>query len=304
MTPNFVIITPAYNEAGYIGRTIESVLAQSVLPLRWVIVDDDSIDATPQIVSKYARQYDWIRLVRRVKDTQQSYYSSNVYAIFEGIKNLGEIQYDYLAIVDADIALPRDYYSRIFERFEQDEKLGIASGIYMDRIGENQFRKVLSDRRSTPKAMMVFRRACFEKIGGFIPMKYGGEDTVACFAARMHGWKTWSFPDLVAIHNKPIGTGHSKGICTIRFRNGIADYYLGSPAFFMFSKCVRRFFKEKPFFCSGLMRFLGYFYASIWMREKRQIEDELVCYIRKELNSRLFSINRIPQSFRATAIKL
>jgi len=296
MPPAFVMITPAYNEAGYIGRTIESVLAQSVLPQRWVIVDDGSTDATSQIVSEYARQHDWIRLVRRFKDPQQSYYSSNVYAIFEGIKNLGEIQYDYLAIVDADIELPKNYYSRIFERFEQDEKLGIASGIYMDRLGENQFRKVLSDRRSTPKALMVFRRKCFEQIGGFIPMKYGGEDTVACFAARMHGWKTWSFPDLVAIHNKPIGTGHSKGLLKIRFRQGIGEYFAGSHPLFVISKSLRRSVKERPLVLGGLCRLTGFLWASL-KHEKRQISDAMIRYIRKEQIGRLWKRNKIPSEF-------
>jgi glycosyltransferase involved in cell wall biosynthesis len=106
----YVIITPAYNEADYIGTTIETVLKQTIKPVMWVIVDDGSTDATGQIIKEYSSQYPWIRYVCRVKDPSQSYYSSNVYAIFEGIKQVQNQDYDYLAILDADISLIPDYY--------------------------------------------------------------------------------------------------------------------------------------------------------------------------------------------------
>ena len=303
MSSNYFIITPAFNEALHIGRTIEGVLSQTVKPLMWIIVDDGSTDQTADIVKRYAVDHLWIQYVYREKKAGQSYYSSNVYAIQKGLSEIQnyiyKIQnYNYMAILDADISLPIDYYEKILTRMALDTKLGIASGIYIDRMGENNFQKNLNDRRSTPKALMVFRRECFEDIGGFIPMKYGGEDTCACFMARMKAWKTWSFPDVVAIHNKPIGTGHAKGILKIRFRQGKAEYFLASPLLFVFAKCFRRCFKESPFMLSGIMRLGGYLYAFCFIKEKRQIPQELVQYIRKELNQRLLSMNSIPNSFR------
>lgn len=294
----FIIITPAFNEVAHIGQTIESVLAQTAKPLVWIIVDDGSTDKTAEIVKRYADVYPWIHYAYRSKDPAQSYYSSNVYAIqhgLEAIKNL-ELRiknYDCLAILDADITLPSDYYEKIFTRMKSDPTLGIASGVYIDRIGEEKFRKVLNDRRSTPKALMVFRRQCFEEIGGFIPMTYGGEDTVACFTARMKGWKTWSFPDIVAVHNKPVGTGHAKGLFKIRFRQGVGEYFLGTHPLFMMVKSIRRCFKEPPYLVGGLIRLSGFVYAH-FMKEDRQISGDLINFIRKEQLDRIFKGNKIP----------
>ncbi|MBN1816651.1 MAG: glycosyltransferase family 2 protein [Sedimentisphaerales bacterium] len=292
----YVIVTPAYNEAAYIGRTIESVLAQTVRPIRWVIVDDGSTDETARIVKAYILDHPWIRYVFRPKVPGQSYYSSNVYAIQEGMTYLAEVGYEYLGILDADISPPTDYYEQILVRMDADEKLGIASGVYKDRIGENRFRKVLNDRRSTPKALMVFRRSCYEAIGGFVPMRYGGEDTCACFMARMKGWKAWSFPDLMAIHNKPIGTGHAKNLLKIRFRHGVGEYFMGSHPLFVLVKSLRRCAKEPPYVAGGLARWVGFIYAH-FLRQPRQIPRELVRYIRKEQLSRVYRGNKVPSRF-------
>lgn len=296
---SYVIVTPAFNEAAYISKTIESVLVQTIQPLLWVIVDDDSTDQTAQIIRQYAQSHSWIRYVYRQKNTDQTYYASNVYAIQEGLKVIAGQEYDYLAILDADISLPQNYYENMLARIEKDPKLGIASGVYVDRIGDDKFKKVLNDRRSTPKALMVFRKECYEQIGGFLPMKYGGEDTVACFAARMNYWKTWSFPDIVAIHNKLVGTGHTKSTLEIRFRQGIGEYFMATHPLFLLLKSLRRCIKEPPYGVGGLMRLAGFVYAH-FLREKRQISDELASYIRKEQLGRVLKGNKIPVEYAVT----
>lgn len=292
----YVIITPAFNEGQYIERTIKSVMSQVLKPAVWIIVDDGSTDGMANTIQPYTKQYSWIKYVFRPKVPGQSYYGSNVYAIQEGLKYLEGIQYDFLAILDADISLPQDYYAKLLSRMGKDGKLGIASGIYVDRIGENKFRKILNDRRSTPKALMVFRKQCFDDIGGFIAMKYGGEDTIACFTARMKGWKTWSFPDIIAIHNKPVGTGHAKNLLKIRFRQGVGEYFLASHPLFFMMKSLRRGVKERPFLIGGMMRIVGYIYAH-FLKEKPQISKELSIYIRKEQLNRVLIGNKIPAEY-------
>jgi len=294
---NYIIITPAYNEAKYIERTILGALAQTVLPLRWVIVDDGSTDGTAEIVKSYTQQYKWIEYVYREKEPGQSYYSSNVYAIQHGYKAIQEEQIDFLAILDADIMLPGNYYEQIFRRFDKDEKLGVASGVYGDLVN-GKMRKVLNDRRSTPKAIQVFRRECFEQIGGYLPLKYGGEDTCACIMARMNGWKSWSFPELCVVHNKPVGTGHADSMLKIRFRHGVNEYFLGTHLLFMLAKSLRRCFKEQPYIIGGFARMAGFLYGYS-KREKRQISDDVVRFIRHEQLGRLFSFNKIPEEYKA-----
>lgn len=292
MHPVYVIVTPAYNEAEYIELTIKSVLSQTAKPLLWIIVDDGSADETPLIIRRYTTQYPWIRYYRREKVPGQLYYASNVFAIQEGISHLGGMSYDYMAILDADISLYPQYYEQILFRLSQDEKFGIASGVIKDRLPSGGFQKVILDRRSTPKAIMVFRRSCFEQIGGFVPMKYGGEDTLACFMARMKGWNTWSFPDFEVIHNKPAGTGHASSSVRFRFRLGWGEWFLGTQPLFFFLKCVRRCVIEPPFIFGGLARMMGFLCGCV-SKERRQISDELVRYIRREQWKRVIRWNTI-----------
>ena len=299
---SYVIITPAFNEETNIQKTIECVLAQSIKPLLWLIVDDGSTDKTAQIVNHWAAKHSWIHYFYRSKMPGQSYYSSNVYAIWEGLKHLQDRKMYYLAILDADISLPVDYYHQILTRMQSDERLGIASGVYVDRIGDNQFRKVLNDRRSTPKGLMVFKKQCYDDIGGFLPMKYGGEDTCACFTARMKGWRTWSFPDIVAIHNKPVGTGHAKGLLKIRFRQGVGEYFLASHLLFVLLKSLRRCMKEKPILLGGFTRMAGFIYAH-FMQEKRQLPENLIRFIQKEQIARVFKGDRIPVKYKVEISK-
>lgn len=296
MNKTYVIVSPVYNEEKYIAKTIESVLAQSLLPTAWIIVDDDSTDRTSEIIKSYSRRYSWIKYVLRRKDTGQSYYASNVYAIQQGTDLCGEMSYNYLAILDGDISLPLDYYQRILHWMDTDTRIGIASGVYQDNV-DGKLREVLNDRRSTPKALMVFRKQCYQDIGGFIPLKYGGEDTCACFMARMKNWKTWSFPNLMAVHNKPIGTGHTKNILQIRFRQGIEEYFLATQPVFFLLKSLRRCLRENPPILGGSARILGYA-KGVFMAEKRQIPDDLVRYIHKEQLYRVLKGNTIPAEFR------
>ena len=292
----YIIITPAYNEVEYIERTFKGVLAQSVLPDKWVIVDDGSTDDTANVIQQYAAEHKWIQYVYRAKELGENYYASNVHAIMAGYEHVKTINYDFLAVLDADITLPKDYYEKIFDRFSRDKKLGVASGVYQDLVN-GRLRKVLSDRRSTPKAIQVFRKECFEQIGGYLPLKYGGEDTCSCVMARMNGWKSWSFPELCVVHNKPVGMGHAGNMLKIRFRHGLNEYGMATHPLFLLVKSLRRCIKERPIISGGLARIAGFLYGYC-LREKRQIPDEMVRFIRQEQMGRLFNLNRIPKEHR------
>jgi glycosyltransferase involved in cell wall biosynthesis len=292
---DYVIITPAYNEEKHIGQTIDSVLSQQILPKVWVIVDDGSTDGTADVIKRKAEQHTWIRYVFRPKTDGQTYFASSVYAILAGLEEISVIPFDYIAILDADISLFDSYYETIFQLFSQDPKLGIASGNSADRVGE-RIKKHLYDRRSCGKAIMVFRRQCYDDIGGLMPMKYGGEDTCACFMARMKGWKTWAFHELLVMHNKPLGTGASRNLLKIRFRQGISEYFLATHPLFLIAKSLRRCIKESPILIGGLARMAGFVYAH-FMGEERQISDELIKYIRSEQRNRVIKGNSIPVEF-------
>ncbi|MFW5804209.1 MAG: glycosyltransferase [bacterium] len=285
----FIIITPAYNEEKYIETTIKSVLSQTILPLVWVIVNDGSSDGTAEIIQAYSQKFNWIIYVHRKKDLNVSYYASNVYAInkgYETAKGLN-LNYEYLAILDADIELPMDYYEKILNFFSSDSKLGMASGHCLDRM-QNGLKRNIYDWRSLPKNITVFRKQCYDDINGFMPLKYAGEDTCACFSARMKGWKTWSTTNLMVIHNKPLGLNAiAKGKLNLRFKQGISEYFIATHPVFMILKSIKRALSEDPYIIGGLSRFIGFLYAH-FLNEKRQISKDLRKYIRKEQFNRIF----------------
>lgn len=296
----FVIITPAYNEEKYIIKTIKSVLKQAVKPVKWIIVDDGSTDETARIIKEFTYKFDWIEYAFRVKDNNQSYYASNVYAIRKGIEMVEQLDIDYIAILDADISLPPNYYQLVFRIFAHDKFLGIVSGNCADVVN-SELKRHLYDRRSCAKAIMVFKKQCFKEIGGFIPLKYGGEDTVACFSARMHGWKTWAFKEMIVPHNKPLGTGPSKNMLKIRYRQGIGEYYIGSHPIFVILKSIRRLFKESPFILGSFFRIFGFISGYI-RNEKGQVPKSLKKYIRKEQFRRVLNNNQIPEKFKINSM--
>ncbi len=300
MQHKYVIVTPAHNEAGYLRPTIESVLRQTVPPSRWVIVDDGSTDETPALVASFAREHGFLQYYRRQRDSAQSYFASNVYAIREGIRQVEALDYEFLAVLDADITLPPDYYEQILSRFEADPALGVASGIY-ENLVNGRLQKVMNDRRSTPKAIQVFRRSCFEQIGGYVPLKHGGEDTCTCIMARMCGWKAWSFPELKVIHRRPTGLGHAKSVWRARFLLGLQEYDLGSHPLFVLMKYLRRSLIERPYLTGGTATLLGFLCGSI-QGEKRLISEEVVRFVRREQLARVLHFNRIPSDFQVGTI--
>ncbi|MFC1653054.1 glycosyltransferase [Planctomycetota bacterium] len=298
---DYIIITPAFNEAGYIDRTIESVIVQQIIPKQWIIVDDGSTDSTADVIKNYAVKYDWIQYYYRQKPEGQAYFSSNVFAIMEGWNQVKEIQFKFLAILDADIVLPVNYYAEITRRLDQDTKLGIASGVYENLI-DGKLYPVLNDRRSTPKALQVFQKSVFESIGGYLPLEHGGEDTVSCFVARMQGWKVWSYPDIKAQHLRPTGTGNANTLLKVRFKQGICEYHLAVHPFFLLIKALRRMIKERPYILGGFARIWGFLWAAL-KRHKTVLPSDVISYIRKDQLYRIRHFNKVPEIDQVTPRK-
>ena len=125
---DYVLVTPARNEETFIATTIEAVLAQTVLPVRWIIVSDGSTDRTDEIVAGYAKQHSFIRLLRRSAGETRSF-SSKVNAFKMSDRELEGVQYEFVGNLDADVSFPRDYYENVLQRLQTSPKLGIAGGM-------------------------------------------------------------------------------------------------------------------------------------------------------------------------------
>jgi hypothetical protein len=203
-----------------------------------------------------------------------------------GYEIIKHIEHDFVACLDADLTLKPTYYENLLREFQQDPKLGIASGIYVNKVNDH-LEKVSRDSSSTPGGLQVFYRECYESIGGYRPLLYGGEDALADIMARMHGWHTKSFSKYETIHHRLIGVRGGTSALKGKFTQGLAEYRLGTHPIFMVAKSLRRLFIEKPYICASSARFSGFLQGYL-KRDGRDVSDEIKKYIRNEQLSRLF----------------
>lgn len=292
--PAYVLVTAAYNEEAYIGRTIESVVAQTLLPRKWVIVSDGSTDRTDEIVERYAKQNPFIQLVRITEEHPRNF-TAQVYAITRGVQSLGDVEFQFIANLDADVSFEPDYYRKLLDEFHKDPSLGLAGGYIYEKNKGVFASRPTNGEHSVAHAVQMFRRECFEAVGGYVPLPYGGPDWHAQVVARMKGWRVRAFPQLPVFHYRP--TGSADRLFRDLFRQGRMDYSLGVLPLFEIMKLVRRA-RFKPFVLGSLVRFSGFLWGYC-KREPRIVSREFVQYLREEQRSQirqLFSSQRSNQA--------
>lgn len=283
---NYVLITPAKNEECYIEKTILSVTSQSILPQKWVIVSDGSTDRTDKIVKKYEVKYNFIQLLHRVSQEHRNF-TSKVYAIREGVNLCNGIGYDFIGNLDADVSFEPNYYECILEKFQNNPKLGIVGGIIFESCGGKWICQLITQSLSVSGPIQMFRKQCYDDIGGYIPLKKGGIDGVAEVMARMHGWEVRTFPNIEVLHHRPTGTA-TENILFKNFSWGMMHYAHRNHPLFEVAKCIYRI-KEKPYILGGLFRLSGYIWAFL-RRDHSDIPDDIVEFLRREQLQRLFRL--------------
>lgn len=281
----YVLITAARNEEAYIGRTIDAVISQNQLPKKWIIINDGSTDSTADIVSRYSAQNAFIELVSVSGDKLRNF-GSKAKSVNFGYRRMREISYDFVGNLDADVSFDLNYYENILSKFWANPKLGVAGGVRYD-LHDNHFIKVKSARNSVGGPFQLFRRECFEEIGGYLPLKYGGIDATAEIMARMHGWEVQSFPEYRAYHYRRTGTA-SRNFVKSKIRMGIRDYLIGYHPLFQIFRCIFRL-DEKPYVISALIWITGFLWAAL-MRMNRPVSDEFVKFLRSEQLKRIRSL--------------
>src|SRR6266550_9142591 len=202
--PKYVLITPARNEAQFIELTIKSVVAQTVRPLKWVIVSDGSTDGTDEIVNKYVAHHRWIELVR-MPERRERHFAGKVHAFNAGYAKVKDLDYDLIGSMDADISFDPDDFSFLLGKLAEDPALGLVGTPFKDKaIYDYRFVSI----EHVSGACQLFRRECFEQIGGYVPVKSGGIDHIAVLTARMKGWKTRTFTEKMSIHHRVQGSAN------------------------------------------------------------------------------------------------
>ena len=191
--PKYVLITPARNEAEFIELTIKSMVAQTVRPEKWVIVSDGSTDGTDEIVLKYVNDYPWIELVR-MPERQERHFAGKVHAFNAGRERLKHVEYAVIGNLDGDLSFDEEHFAFLLRKLAEEPRLGLAGTPFKGHTGiVYDYRYVSIEHVSG--ACQLFRRECFEEIGGYKPVKGGGIDHIAVITARMKGWKTRTFTE-------------------------------------------------------------------------------------------------------------
>jgi|ERR1019366_3014105 glycosyltransferase involved in cell wall biosynthesis len=278
---SYVLVTPARNEERMIEQTMQSVISQTVLPRKWAIVSDGSTDRTDEVVVKYAAEHPWIELVR-MPEHRDRHFGAKVQCFNAGYERVRTVPFDIIANLDADITFGEDYFEFLLSKLLADPKLGVAGTPFVEDGASYDFR--FTGTQHVSGACQLFRRECFEEIGGYVPVKGGGIDWIAVTTARMKGWRTHTFVDRVCYHHRPMGTA-SAGKLMANFKLGTQDFYLGGhPVWQLFRGCYQM--ARQPYVLGGTYLVAGYFWA--WMsRVPRPVSPELIRFHQQEQMRRL-----------------
>jgi len=276
-TRAYLLVSPCRNEAAYMERTLDSMVAQTLRPALWVIVDDGSTDETPAMLADYAAKHDWIRVVQKPDRGHRAVGPGVIEAFYAGLDTVSDIS-AFMAIgkLDLDLDLPPKYFEILVDRMVADPRIGTCSGKPYIRRGAG----LVSERRSDDMSVgmtKLWRTSCFEAIGGVVREVMW--DAIDCHKARQMGWRavSWDEPDLRFEHLRPMGSSQTS-IYAGKRRHGFGQYFMGTDPFYFVATAVFRSL-EPPYVLGGLSMLQGYFGAML--RRDRRLEDpELIRFIR------------------------
>ncbi|MDO8413349.1 MAG: glycosyltransferase family A protein [Gallionellaceae bacterium] len=290
MGNGYVIISPCRDEADYMRQTLDTVIAQSLRPARWVIVDDGSTDETPHILAEYAKRHDWIAIVTRSNRGQRAVGPGVIDAFYAGLEAIKLDDFKYICKLDLDLELPPTYFERVIEQMEAIPRLANYSGKPYLREADGRLTSERLGDENAVGQIKLYRIAAFKEIGGFVrQVSWDGIDGHMC---RMKGWIALSEDraDLRFIHLRQMGSSQHS-IWVGRLRWGFGKYYMGSAPYFVAAVACYRMF-EKPYFIGGWGILWGYLNA-MFARAPRFENTEFRRFLRRfELKSLLFGKRR------------
>jgi len=281
----YCLVTSAHNEEKHIGRLITAVANQSLLPLRWVIVDDGSSDNTREIIYQHSKIIPWIKLVTLEKKGDVRSFGSKSRAIAKGIDvAMVDCDYNYIGILDADVSMSRHYFEELVRRVEADPYLGIAGGQIYDLVKDRYVGQNIS-LDSVAGAVQFFRTECYREIGGYREINTGCIDSAAEIEARRLGWKVRTYPMLKVFHHRERGV---VDVIRTRFKRGAGYYRLGYHPVFLLARCVFRL-RERPALIASVSILWGYIGA--WAtRTGHIVSSDSIHFLRREQMRKLVSI--------------
>jgi biofilm PGA synthesis N-glycosyltransferase PgaC len=281
---SYLLVTAAKNEEAFIELTLQSVVSQTVRPVRWLIVSDGSTDRTDEIVTRYAAQHDWIELYRMPERTTRDF-GGKARCFNAGYETIKHLPHDVIVSLDADITFDPGFFKFLLDQLALDPGLGIVGAPFSEDGLTYDYRYSSADHVSG--ACQVFRRECFEAVGGYVPVKGGGIDVIAVLTARAKGWRTRTFTEMSCQHHRPMGSAINGSKWAANFKLGRTGYRLGfHPVWQVFRSLYQM--TRKPYIAGGSALFLGYCWAMI-RREQRPISEDIVQFQQRDQMKRLRS---------------
>jgi len=276
----YIIITPVRDEEKYIGKTMESVLSQTIRPAEWIIVNDGSSDNTGKIIDEHATQYTWIKAIHREDRGFRQAGGGVIEAFYDGYKCITSNDWEFIVKLDGDLSFDADYFERCFKEFDNRPELGIGGGEIYNLINGTlvpEKNPIFHVRGATK----IYKGDCWDAIGKLL--KAPGWDTLDEVKANMLGWETKSFPEITIVQHRY--TGAQSGTWRNLHKNGRANYISGYHPIFMLFKCLKRTL-EKPYLIGSIALFLGF--ISGYLKNIPQVNDNgLIDYLRKQQIRRL-----------------
>lgn len=282
----YALVTPARNEERNIEKTIRSMVKQTHLPLKWIIVNDGSTDSTASIIRHHLLAYPWIELVEMPSRRDRNF-AAKVNSFNAGYERIKQLDYDVIGNLDADLSFDEEYLDFLMGKFAEDPLLGVAGTIFKEDGGYSSDTDSFEGHTHVPGGCQLFRRKCFEEVGGYIPIRAGGIDWIAVTTARMRGWKTRSFREKFFFHHRSLGTAERSQLAAT-FHYGEKGYCLGGhPLWELLRACYK--ITKRPYLVGGAAFGMGYLWAFV-KRTPRAVSHELMRFHRGEQMAKLKSI--------------
>ena len=284
--PRYVMVTPARNEEKNLDRTIRSMVSQTVRPVKWIIVNDGSTDSTPDIISRFSSEHPWIQRLDMPQHRDRSF-AAKAHCFNAAWKNLETLEYEVIGNLDADTSFEPDYLAFLMKQFADDSALGVAGTPFREESGYDSSSDSFEGQNHVAGGCQLFRRQCFEEVGGYVPNRAGGVDWIAVTSARMKGWKTRSFREKWYMHHRSLGTAE-RSLVSALYSYGQKDYYLGGGLTWEVFRVGFRLWK-RPLILGGLALAFGYTSAAV-RRIPRPVSPQLMKFHRAEQIKKLKTI--------------
>jgi len=274
----FAIVTPVKDEVDYFPKTVKSIFSQEVKPQKWIIIDDGSSDGTTEVIKKAEKENEWIEGIYREPNKNRK--PGGEFVLGVGLEKLNTDDYDFIVRMDGDLDFESNYFKVLFKKFDDNPKLGIASGVcFITKDGKQIEEK--HPRFHTRGPLKTYRIQCYKDINGLLNCL--GWDSIDELKANMLHWNTQSFPELKIHHLKR--TQSSGGVFNGGFNAGVANYNTGYHQLFLLTKVIYILFVRRNILY-GLGILWGYFSFMIKLKPK-PIDKKLIKYIRKQQVNKL-----------------